>query len=164
MQSGQWIADQVRNDSHFKPVLLQFPSSLARYRRLIVNRLRRHMGQVLYVGPVQNLKRVAVDTHAVQAGVGNVALAWPRQRQGTRRAIDHVEHAAMRDHNQCLVRMRQRQRTHGCQHAGVKLARTLATCKSRVGIKSGPLRPGVGVLRLDIANPHAIDHAKVLFP
>jgi len=29
MQSGPWIADQVRNDSHFTPVLSGFPSPLA---------------------------------------------------------------------------------------------------------------------------------------
>lgn len=131
---------------------------------MIVNRLRRHVGQMLRVGPGQDFDRIALHAHPVQAGIGNLALARPRQRQGTRRAVNHVQHSAMRHHHQRLLRMGQHQAAQGGQHAGVKLARALAAGKSVVGLKPCPLRSGIGMLGLDVFHPHAIDHTKMLFP
>jgi pheromone shutdown protein TraB len=41
---------------------------------LIVNRLRRHIGQMRGVGPGQDLDSAIMHAHAIQAGVGDVAL------------------------------------------------------------------------------------------
>ena len=58
--------------------------------------------------------------------------------------------------------MRQRQRAHGAQHAGMKLPRALSASERVVGVKARPLRPGIGVLRLNVVNPHAVNNTKIL--
>ena len=65
MQSGPWIADRVRNDSHFKQVLLQFPSPLADVEVVRITRCKRFTEGVHAAAWVQaqQQKAVGVQVH-----------------------------------------------------------------------------------------------------